>query len=399
MLTRGVKIQLVAFAVITVAAAVLLAARLDALERLFHPPFTVTVHLAKSGGLYPRAGVDLLGTPVGRVRELTVDPGGDVVATLDIDHDARIPAGVRAAVSNRSPIGEQYLALTPTRPDGPPLTDGAVIPVDRTSIPVPAERLLGRLNALLADLPPAALATVVGESARGFGGSSIQLGQLIEHSDSLTRTALAGLDDQLRLIDGAATVLDTQNAAAGDIVALSRRLASVTDRVRTLIPTLAAVLAHGAPASDQLGALARDNVGALPPLLEDLADVTGTVADHRAGLRKTLAATPWVLQYALGAIRYCDANDPITGRPVESTCLYDAQGRPEYQGRLAITVPAPGDSPLAAEPCTYQGARRELPNGAPVDGPGPAPDRPVGCTAAPTDPATPNVRGAQNLPR
>lgn len=407
MLTRMIKVQLVVFAVITVVASVLLLARFDVFGRVFHPPVIVRVHLAQSGGLYPRAGVDLLGTPVGIVRDLNVDPGGDVVATLEINRDARIPVDVRAVVTNRSAIGEQYLALTPQRTDGPLLTDGSEIPVSRTGTPVQTDRLLSHLNALVADLPPEALSTDIAETARGFGNTSDQLRQLLEQSNDLTHTALASLDDQLRLIDGAATVLDTQNAAAPDITSLSRRLASLTDRLRTLVPTFAAAFTDGTRAATQLTALAKNNADALPRLLVDLGDVSDTLGKHRPGIRKTLAATPWVLQYALGAIRYCDANDPVTGRPIESTCVYDAQGKRTYAGRLAIVVPPPNDPPGTVEPCSrgYEATRHYLPDGDPASGQGPPEPRTppqdghVGCTAPPTDPMTPNVRGAQNLPR
>jgi phospholipid/cholesterol/gamma-HCH transport system substrate-binding protein len=405
MTDRTVKLQLLVFAVITLTALGVLLARFGGLGQLVAPPYLIRVHFTHAGGIFPRAEVDLLGTPVGTVRDLSLAANGDIVATLTINHGVRLPTDTTAAAADKSAIGEQYVALTPHSNGGPFLTNDATIPTSRTSTPVPVEQLLGNLDALTASLPRDALATDLHELAQGFGGSTgNDLQQLLDQSDALTRASLDNLHDQIALINNTDTVLDTQSAEAPQIATLADQLAGLSGQIRTLDPTLAEVFTHGTHAGDQLAGLARENTPPLPDLIHDLTTVTDVATPRQAPLRKTLAVLPWGLQSLLDAVRYCGANDPRTAQPITSTCEYDTQGRPRYSLRFGFQLP---EKPLISDPydgCErgYEATHRFLPNGTPATGPGPLeqPDQPANnnarCTAPPTDPDTPNVRGAQN---
>jgi phospholipid/cholesterol/gamma-HCH transport system substrate-binding protein len=401
---RGIKIQLFSFAVIALAAVLLLLFRFAGAGGLVNPPFLVKAHFADAGGIFPRAEVDLLGTAVGSVGELTVDPSGDVVATLVLDHGASIPADITATVTDKSALGEQYVELVPRSAGGPLLTDGSVIPLDRTRIPLPVRDLLGNLNALAGSIPRQALATNLVELSKAFGGTGPDLQRLLDQSNALTQTNLDNLDDQIGLINSSRTVLDTQAAHGVQIRAFSHDLAGLTDQLRELDPTFADAFDNGIRAADQVTGLLRDNEEALPALLTNLLSITDVAYPRQPQIRKTLVVLPWGLERGAGAVRYCDENDPKTGQPIPSTCHYDAQGRPRYSAHFAFQLP---EKPVVSDPynvCVrgYEGTRQFLPNGAPANGVGPyeRPDEPANirarCTAPPTDPGTPNVRGAQN---
>jgi phospholipid/cholesterol/gamma-HCH transport system substrate-binding protein len=402
--TRTVKIQLLVFGIVTIAAVSMLLARFGGLGQLLEPPYLVHAHFARAGGIFPRAEVDLLGTPVGIVRDLGLADNGDVIATLAIDHHVRLPADTTAAVADKSAIGEQYVALTPHTDRGPGLADGSVIPTSRTSTPLPVEQLLGNLDALAASVPRDALRTDLVELSRGFGGTGNDLHHLLDQSDALVRTNLDNLHDQIDLIDDAATVLDTQTAQGPRISTLSIQLAGLTGHLRMLNPTVAALLDKGTQAGGRVSGLVRDNREALTALLDNLVTITHVATPRQAALRKTLAILPWGLQSLLDAVRYCAANDPGTAQPIASTCQYDARGRPRYSLRFGFQLP---EKPAVSDPydaCEhgYEGTRRYQPNGLPVTGAG-SPERPdqpanndARCTTPPTDPDTPNVRGAQN---
>jgi phospholipid/cholesterol/gamma-HCH transport system substrate-binding protein len=404
---RGIKIQLAAFAVIALAAVLLLLFRFAGAGALVNRPYVVYAHFADAGGIFPRAEVDLLGTAVGSVGELTVDPSGDVVATLVIDHGASIPVDLTATVTDKSALGEQYVELAPRSAGGPVLTDGSVIPRDRTRIPLPVRDLLGNLNALASSIPKQALTTNLIELSTAFGGTGPDLQRLLDQSNALTRTSLDNLHDQIRLLDSGRTVLDTQAAHRGEIGALSHDLAGLTDQLRELDPTFADAFDNGIRATDQVTGLLRDNEEALPALLTNLLSITDVAYPRQPQIRKTLVVLPWGLERGGGAVRYCDENDPKTGQPIPSTCHYDAQGRPRYSAHFGFQLP---EKPLLSDPynvCVrgYGGTRQFFPNGAPANGVGPfeRPDQPANiharCTAPPTDPGTPNVRGAQNAQR
>src|SRR5688572_14900303 len=140
MITRIIRLQLVAFLLITVAGVGYAGFRYAGFGDLFGTTtYPVRVELARSGGIFTGADVTYRGVSVGRVGPLTVTPDG-VEAQLDIRRDApAIPVDIDAAVHNLSAIGEQYVDLLPASDGGPYLESGSVIPVARTSTPVPVE--------------------------------------------------------------------------------------------------------------------------------------------------------------------------------------------------------------------------------------------------------------------
>src|SRR5688572_2547949 len=99
MLSGLVKNQLRLFVIITALALSVLAVyyvRIPAM--LGFGRFDVQVQLSNAGGLYPKANVTYRGFEVGQVRSLDLRPGGMVVAHLEIDNSARIPADAIAQV-------------------------------------------------------------------------------------------------------------------------------------------------------------------------------------------------------------------------------------------------------------------------------------------------------------
>src|SRR4051812_7910008 len=103
MITRTVKLQLVAFLVITALALVYTGLNYVGLgQRLVGAPAKVTVQLADSGGLFTSAQVSYRGVPVGRVSQMKLTDAG-VDAVVEIKHGAKIPSrGIKAVVGNLS---------------------------------------------------------------------------------------------------------------------------------------------------------------------------------------------------------------------------------------------------------------------------------------------------------
>src|SRR5262249_28981955 len=132
MLTRGIRLRVVAFVVIGVVAVVYAGGRYAGLDRLFGGSgYTLTPELAESGGVSDTAGVRYRGGGVGRVGLLHLVREG-VAVDLRMGSSGRgIPAAPKAVVASRSAIGEQYVDLQPASPDGPYLASGSVIPRDR----------------------------------------------------------------------------------------------------------------------------------------------------------------------------------------------------------------------------------------------------------------------------
>jgi phospholipid/cholesterol/gamma-HCH transport system substrate-binding protein len=233
MITKIIRLQLVAFLLITVIGVGYAGFRYAGFGNLFGTTtYPVRVQLAQSGGIFTGADVTYRGVSVGRVGPLTIIPEG-VEAQLDIDRDApAIPADVDAAVHNLSAIGEQYVDLTPKSDGGPYLRDGSVIPVARTSTPVPVEQLVVSLDDFVRSVPLDSLRTVVDELGDAFSNTALPLQKLLDTTNAFTGDAVDALPETTRLIEDGRTVLTTQNEVAGSFRSFSEDLSLLADQLK-----------------------------------------------------------------------------------------------------------------------------------------------------------------------
>lgn len=398
-----VRWQLVAFALVTALVVWLGGTRYLGWDRLLADPVRVEIQVSDPGGLYPRADVDLLGTRVGRVVELRPGPGTGTTVVVDLDEQARVPRDVEARVGAKSAIGEGFVQLVPRSAGGALLRDGDVVALADTRSPLRLEQLLLHLDELAGSVPLADLDTLLRESEYALAGLGPSIGRLVDGGDRLARDTLANIDDVTALIRDARTVLGTQTDLAGATVAWTREVASLVARLRQLDPTFVSLYDTGLRATTEVTNLLADNQPLLPVLLGNLVTVTDVAADRIPQLRKTLTVFPWVLENQVNTTRYCDDYDPVTGEPVASTCHYDDEGLPIYSLHLSQQLDKLGAHPFQSCVKGYESTTTYDPFGRPADGSGARqefdaePNLTAHCAAAPTDPTSPSVRGAQNV--
>lgn len=404
-MTTLTKVQLVAFTIITIFCVVYGSVRFLGVRDLVDRPYTIEAEFAQTGGLYPRADVELLGTRVGKVEDIRPGPDGGSIVVLAIDQDTQIPREVRAKVGNKSAIGEPYIELTPQVADGPVLEAGDRIPRERTSSTLPVERLIGGLDALVRSVPADDLAVALEELARASEGLAGPLGRLIDASDRLTAASLANVDSTTALIQDARVVLDTQAELSVQTATALEQLAGLTGTLRALDADVAALFADGVRAGTEVTNLLAANQDALPLLLNDLLSLTTVVGDRLPAVRKTLVVFPWLLELGGTTVRYCEDVDAETGRPVEATCDYDENGDPVWKAWLAQQIDqGPGSPPYHSCARGYESTNRFHPDGTPMDGTDQhagadeEPNLLADCAASAADPSSPNVRGARNVP-
>lgn len=295
MITKVVRLQLVAFLLITVAGVGYTGFRYAGFGDLFGTTtYPVRVQLAQSGGIFTGADVTYRGVSVGRVGPLTLTPEG-VEVQLDIREDApEIPADVDAEVHNLSAIGEQYVDLLPARDGAPYLEAGSVIPVARTSTPVPVEQLVVSLDDFVRSVPLDSLRTVVDELGVAFADTAIPLQKLLDTTDLFTEDAVEALPQTLRLIEDGRTVLTTQNEVAGSFRSFSEDLALLADQLAESDPDLRRLLETGPEASTEVRALLRESGSGLGELVADLLTLSRVAEPRQAALRQILVTYPGV---------------------------------------------------------------------------------------------------------
>ena len=293
MITRVVRLQLVAFLLVTVVGVGYAGFRYAGFGDLFGTTtYPVRMQLAASGGIFTGADVTYRGVSVGRVGPLTLTPDG-VEAQLDIRRSApEIPADVDAAVRNLSAIGEQYVDLQPASDGGSVLEAGSVIPVSRTSTPVPVEQLVVSLDDFVRSVPLDSLRTVVDELGTAFADTGQPLQKLLDTTDLFTEDAVEALPQTVRLIEDGRTVLTTQNEVSGSFQSYSEDLALLADQLAESDPDLRRLMKTGPEASAEIRALLRKSGSGLGQLIADLLTVSRVAEPRQAGLRQILVTYP-----------------------------------------------------------------------------------------------------------
>ena len=182
----------------------LVAALVVVLNREHTQQNSITAYFENSNGLFPGDDVRVLGVPVGKVTRIEPQPDRAKV-TFTVDRAVDIPADAKAAILSPQLVTGRAIQLTPVYTGGPAMPDGAVIPQERTVVPVEWDDFrnqLQRLTDLLQPTEPGGVSTLgafvntAADNLRGQGGSirdtviklSQTLSTLGDHSDDIFAT-------------------------------------------------------------------------------------------------------------------------------------------------------------------------------------------------------------------
>jgi phospholipid/cholesterol/gamma-HCH transport system substrate-binding protein len=296
MITRGVKLQLVAFvAIALVAVSVLSASYVGLFDKIAGGSYVVTADFGDSGGIFTGAEVTYRGVTIGKVDRLRLTDGG-VLVDLRLDRGSQVPRDTIAVVENRSAVGEQYVDLQPRSSGEPYLAAGSRIARDDTRTPTRIDTVLLDLDRLVGSVDRSDLSTTVEELGKTFANGGTDLQRLIDAGDALTRSATEALPETTRLIQDGHTVLDTQKASGTDIRSFASDLADLSGQLRTSDADLRAVLDRGVVASQQVDGMLRENRTNLGALLTNLVTIGQVTVTRTKGIRQMFITYPDVVR-------------------------------------------------------------------------------------------------------
>jgi phospholipid/cholesterol/gamma-HCH transport system substrate-binding protein len=293
MLTKRIRIQLVAFALIAVLAVVYALFRFTDIGKVFGADgYTVKMNLTESGGIFTNAEVTYRGYNVGRVGEIHLTREG-IQVDLDIDPDAPpIPSDLDAVVANRSAVGEQYVDLRPRDNSGPYLSGASVISADRTVTPVSTDAVIRDLDSLATSVPTESLRTVVDELDRAFAGTGDDLQVLLDSTRDFTSMAQQHLPQTITLISDGGTVLDTQNAQAGNIKSFADSLSLLSEQLKNSDPDLRRLITEAPRVASQVTDLLAESGPGLGVTIANLLTTSDILRARKDGLEYAFVAYP-----------------------------------------------------------------------------------------------------------
>src|SRR5690606_11807708 len=224
-----------------------------------NPVLRISADFVAADGIFPGNRVAILGVPVGTVE--SVQPRGAFVrVTMTMPPETEIPAGAHAYITSPAVISDRYVEIGPAYQGGEKLTDGAVIPLERSHAPIRWDQLTKSLQTLLDALGPQQADEDLGKLLHTTGtvldgkGPQIRsaIASLTQASDLVVRNkdditaVLDNIDQLLRILEQnqrtveelttaseqAAAELHGQRQELGEVIdSLSSALVEVNDLV------------------------------------------------------------------------------------------------------------------------------------------------------------------------
>ena len=157
---------------------------------------TAVAYFPETNALYAGDKVVIMGIRVGAIDN--IQPVGDKMkVTFHYASKYKVPASAQAVILNPTLVASRSIQLEPPYRGGPALADNAVIPEDRTQVPVEWDDLRNNITHIISSLGPTKdqkkgpFGDVIESFADGLAGKGKQINNTL---DSLS-TALTTLDE------------------------------------------------------------------------------------------------------------------------------------------------------------------------------------------------------------
>jgi phospholipid/cholesterol/gamma-HCH transport system substrate-binding protein len=264
-----------------------------------HPPRrTVTAYFRSAEAVFEDNSVRVLGVPVGTITEV-VPEGTRVRVRMELfDDDARLPADARAVVIAPSLVTGRYIQLTPTWSGGPELADDAVIPVERTAVPLGVDDLSRTASELARALGPngvnaeGALSDALDVGAANLGGNGQAFNDTVRDLGELTGTLSGSREELFGTVTELQSFVSMVAANDAEVRELNRRLADVSGFLADERDDLAAALGELSVALGEVAEFVRDNRDLVKSNVDRLVDVTEVLVRQQDALAETLDIAP-----------------------------------------------------------------------------------------------------------
>ena len=261
----------------------------------------VVAYFDNSNGIFVGDEVVVLGVKVGQIDKIEPQPQS-VKITIWFDDKYRVPADVSAVMLSPKLITSRAIQLPPAYTGGPTLADGAVIPQNRTAVPVEYDDLRQQLEKLTGSLQPtqpggtSPMGQFINTTADNLRGQGAQIRDtVIELSQ-----AVSALGDHSSDIYGTVKNLSTLVSALHDSSDLMRQLNTNFAAITALLANdpdevARAVTDLNTAVTDVTGFIA-ENRETFGTTSDKLASITKALTDSLDDVKQTLHTLPNVLQ-------------------------------------------------------------------------------------------------------
>lgn len=242
----------------------------------------VVAYFASSNGIYVGDDVTIRGVPVGVIDAINPEPDR-VRISFHYDGTYKVPAGANAAILSPMLVTSRAIQLTPVYTEGAVMADGAVIPRERTVVPVEYDDFRAQLERLTETLQPdqpggvSTLGSFINTTADNLRGQGADI-----------RKTLIGLSQAFSALgDHSEDIFSTVK----NLSILVSALQDSTTLMRELNRNLASVSYLLADNPDEIGSAVKDlatAVGQVQSFVAENRETLGTTSDKLAGVTQAL---------------------------------------------------------------------------------------------------------------
>jgi phospholipid/cholesterol/gamma-HCH transport system substrate-binding protein len=269
-----------------------------------------------SNGLFAGDEVRILGVPVGKIDSIEPLPNR-VKITFWFDDQYKVPADAKAAILSQQLITSRAIQLTPAYTSGPAMTDGAVIPEDRTAVPVEWDDLRVQLQKLTDTLQPtkpggvSTLGSFIDTSADNLRGQGANIRDTVIKMSQAFSALGDHSNDIFSTIKNLSIVVSALQSSEDLMKQFNRDLASVTALLADDPNEVGRAVSDLRGVVDEAKTFIAENRESLGTTSDRLASISTTVADSLDDIKQALHVAPNAFQNVINI--YQPAQAALTG--------------------------------------------------------------------------------------
>jgi phospholipid/cholesterol/gamma-HCH transport system substrate-binding protein len=260
---------------------------------------TVVAYLPEANALYPGDKVQIMGARVGAIDK--IEPAGDKMkVTFHYANKYKVPANAAAVVLNPNLVASRVIQLEPPYKGGSVLADHAVIPIERTQVPVEWDDLRNSITNIVSKLgptkeqPKGPFGEVIESLADGLADKGKQVNTTLNSLSTALTVLNEGRGDLFALVRSLALFVNALHGDDQQFAALNQNLAQFTDSLTSSDQALADATQKTDDLLATAGPFLTTNHDALAHDINNLSEVTTALVqpDPRDGLETTLHVLP-----------------------------------------------------------------------------------------------------------
>ncbi|ORW33385.1 virulence factor Mce family protein [Mycobacterium palustre] len=197
---------------------------------------TVVAYFPSANALYPGDKVQIMGLRVGAIDK--IEPAGDKMkVTFHYENKYKVPANASAVILNPTLVASRAIQLEPPYKGGPVLADNAVIPEERTQVPVEWDELRNSVTNIISKLgptqeqPKGPFGEVIESYANGLASKGKQINTTLNNLSRALTALNEGRGDFFAVVKSLALFVNALHQDDQQFVALNQNLADFTTRL------------------------------------------------------------------------------------------------------------------------------------------------------------------------